>query len=69
MTKRDERRVIRWNGRNPIGVAVLCKMDSGEIRLTKTRSFAFMANSGDPVIFLEGIAGYYLLTRVEVVKP
>lgn len=56
-----------WNKRYPVGTRVLVRRDSGVIEETKTRSGAQLAESGVAVIFLEGIAGYYLLDRVEAI--
>jgi hypothetical protein len=53
-----------WNRLNPMGSEVIVTKDSGEEVRTKTRGEAYMSNSGHPVIFLEGISGYYLLDRV-----
>lgn len=66
------RAVEEWNEHHPIGTEVSVEMDSGEIRATKTRSEAQMLgaepsrnDSGHTaVIFLEGISGCYLLSRV-----
>jgi hypothetical protein len=52
-----------WNLKHPIGCDVTVEMDSGEIRATRTSSMAEML-FGQAVIFLEGIAGCYLLSRV-----
>jgi alpha-ketoglutarate-dependent taurine dioxygenase len=62
----------KWNESHPIGTPVTVELDSGEIRATKTLSQAGMLGSElsrkDPghtaVIFLEGLAGCYLLSRV-----
>lgn len=54
-----------WNAAHQIGAEVDVTMDNGEIRRTKTRSEAFVCNSGYAVIHLEGIVGYYVLKRVE----
>jgi hypothetical protein len=53
-----------WNLKHPIGCDVTVEMDSGEIRATRTRSMAQMLSGHTAVIFLEGIAGCYLLSRV-----
>lgn len=55
---------VAWNNANPPGTEVLLKKDSGEEIRTKTRGDAYVCNSGYPVIFLEGVSGYYLLDRV-----
>lgn len=64
--------VENWNLKHPIGTEVTVGMDSGEIRATKTRSAAQMLGAepskNSPghtaVIFLDGISGCYLLSRV-----
>jgi hypothetical protein len=53
-----------WNRLNPMGAEVIVTKDSGEEVSTKTRGEAFVSNSGQPVIFLAGVSGYYLLDRV-----
>lgn len=53
-----------WNTANPVGTAVTLKRDNGQIMDTKTRSTAYVSDAGYPVIFLEGVTGYYLLDRV-----
>jgi hypothetical protein len=63
-SKSAQKKCDAWNGANPVGTAVRLKRDSGETIETKTRSEAYVANAGYPVIFLEGVTGYYLLDRV-----
>jgi triphosphoribosyl-dephospho-CoA synthetase len=58
------RKCEAWNDAHPVGTAVILSKDSGEQLVTKTRSAAMMAEAGYPVIFLEGVSGYYLLDRV-----
>lgn len=53
-----------WNAAQPIGSPVWLTKDSGERVQTKTRSEAYICDAGYPVIFLEGVSGYYLLDRV-----
>lgn len=60
-----QRICIDWNKANPVGCNVILSKDSGEQLPTKTRSEAYVCDSGYPVIFLEGIRGYYLLDRVK----
>lgn len=57
-------RCAEWNRLNPQGSPVIVTKDSGDEVPTKTRGEAFVCLSGYPVIFLEGISGYYLLERV-----
>jgi len=64
--------VAAWNEKHPVGTEVTVELDSGEIRATTTRSAAQMLgaepsknNPGHTaVIFLDGISGCYLLSRV-----
>ena len=64
--------VENWNLKYPVGTEVTVELDSGEIQATRTRSAAQMlgavASKNDPghtaVIWLEGISGCYLLSRV-----
>ncbi len=55
---------VEWNTTSQIGADVIVTKDSGEEVRTKTRGEAYVCESGYPVIFLEGISGYYLLDRV-----
>jgi hypothetical protein len=52
-----------WNLKYPIGTAVTLRKDSGEVKETKTRSEAYVCDSGHAVCFFEGVSGYYLLNR------
>lgn len=54
----------KWNASNPIGTAVNLNRDDGSVQRSKTRSAAYVCESGYAVIFLEGVTGYYLLNRV-----
>jgi hypothetical protein len=47
---------------------VKVERDSGEMTVTTTRSEAFLHESGHAVIFLVGISGFYLLSRVIRIK-
>jgi hypothetical protein len=60
----DIQLVDTWNELHGEDETVTVKKDNGDIVKTKTRSNAFLASDGTPVIFLEGISGYYLLDRV-----
>lgn len=55
---------VAWNTAHPAGSDVMLKKDTGEEIRTKTRGDAYMCAAGYPVIFLEGVSGYYLLDRV-----
>lgn len=61
------RTCVGWNNANPIGAEVIVTKDAGNEVRTKTRGEAYVCESGYPVIFLEGISGYYLLERVRPV--
>lgn len=54
----------KWNERYPVGQAVVVRLDSGEDRATTTRSKAQLLSGHSAVIWLEGISGCYLLSRV-----
>lgn len=57
-----------WNGLCPEGTAVRFYGTWGlwtKYRDSKTRSTAFLSSSNEPVIFLEGVAGYVSLYHVE----
>lgn len=60
--------VENWNLKHPVGTEVDVTMDSGEVRRTKTRSHAEVLSGHTPVIWLEGITGCYLLSRVRAVS-
>ena len=53
-----------WNNANPIGSPVIVERDDGTTLATTTRSAALSLNGHTPVIFVDGIAGCYLLDRV-----
>lgn len=56
-----------WNFKHPVGTAVKLKKDSGEEKITKTRSEAYVCDSGYAVCFFEDVSGYYLLDRAEAI--
>jgi len=56
---------IEWNQNNPIGQKVLVTKDGGIKVSSQTKSEAFTTPAGIDVIFVEGISGYYLLSRIE----
>ena len=60
---------VAWNSRHPVGTRVIVVKDFGERVETTTRSEAFVCNAGYPVIFCNGIRGYYLLERVTPAAP
>ncbi len=53
-----------WNAAQPVGSKVWLTKDDGQRIETTTRSEAYVCDAGYPVIFLEGVRGYYLLDRV-----
>jgi hypothetical protein len=59
------RLVAEWNAACPVGTAVTVTRDNGTVEHTRTRSVAWQLPSGSPLVLLEGIAGGYLLTRVQ----
>jgi hypothetical protein len=59
-----ERACQEWNDLNPVGTPVNLTRDDGGVQQSKTRSEAYVCDSGYPVIFLEGVRGYYMLYRV-----
>ena len=54
-----------WNLKHPVGTPVSLRKDNGETIETKTRSEAYVCESGYAVCFFEGVSGYYLLNRAE----
>lgn len=61
--------VRRWNVQHPIGTPVTVEMDSGELRTTMTRDVASVLSGHTAVIFVVGISGCYLLSRVKAIPP
>jgi hypothetical protein len=57
-----------WNRWYPIGTKVVLHKDSGDHFETTTRSEAEVSASGHAVCWFDGISGYYLLSRAEVVQ-
>lgn len=57
----------KFNRTNKIGTGVSYHGGTTPL-LTKTRTLASVASSGDPVVFLEGVTGYVHLEAVEVIK-
>jgi hypothetical protein len=56
-----------WNLKHPMGTVVKLSKDSGEAIDTKTRSEAYVCESGYAVCFFEGVSGYYLLNRASAI--
>ena len=57
-----QRVVDAWNRLWPVGTVVDLRMDSGEVRRTKTRSAAQVLSGHTAVIWLEGVSGCYALS-------
>ena len=53
-----------FNEKHPVGSAVTVIKDDGSCIQTQIRFGAEVSSSGTPVIFLIGIRGYFLLSRV-----
>jgi hypothetical protein len=53
-----------FNRRYPIGTDVLLRKDDGSLLETKTRSRAEVLSGHSAVIWVEGVSGCYLLSRV-----
>jgi hypothetical protein len=64
-TQVQELQVENWNLKRPVGTKVTVHLDSGEARETTTRSKAEMLSGHTAVVWLDGVAGCYLLSRVE----
>ena len=54
-----------WNLKHRVGTSVTLRKDSGETISTKTRSDAYVCESGYAVCFFDGVSGYYLLSRAQ----
>lgn len=69
MAQRAKDAVFNWNRDYPEGTAVVVRKDDGSFHHGTTRSPAIEAYSGDAVIFVTGLSGYYLLDRVSPATP
>lgn len=58
-----------FNRRCPVGGHVNVLRDNGQTLTTRTRSEAQVLGGHTAVVFVEGIAGAYLLSRVLVLPP
>ena len=57
--------VENWNLKYPVGTPVFYqRVKGGQKYPSKTESAAYISDSGTPVIFLEGVSGYYALSHV-----
>jgi len=63
-----ERQCALWNQEHAVGTAVDVRRADESITRTVTRSEAFVCESGFPVIYLVGIAGYYSLDFCKLVQ-
>jgi hypothetical protein len=52
-----------------VGTPVAVRLDTGKVRITKTRSPAWTVGGHTDVVLLEGITGCYLLDRVSPLGP
>ena len=59
-----QRMADEWNSKYDIGAKVIVTKDLGEQFRTTTRSKAELLPSGEAVIWVKGITGCYLLSRV-----
>jgi hypothetical protein len=57
-----------WNSKHSVGTLVYLQKDDGTRPVTRTRSQAIESEAGYPVLWLEGVPGYYLLDRVTPVE-
>lgn len=62
--KDEQRKVDLWNAQYPVGHAVTIRRDSGNTITTKTTAPAELLSGHSAVIWLEGVSGCYLLSRV-----
>lgn len=63
MSEKMQAQVDQWNENCPVGTVVSVRRDDGSIQLMKTRSEAQLLGGHTPVIWIEGIAGAYMLDR------
>lgn len=67
--KKNQLLVENWNLKFPIGTPVLYqKIKGGQQYQSTTDSEAFVSASGEPVIMLAGVSGYYALSHVKPAK-
>lgn len=64
---RAQQEAEAWNREHPQGCVVVLRRDDGSCLTTRTRSVAYVSASGHPVIFVDDVAGHYLLSRVHPV--
>lgn len=61
--------VENWNLKHPVGTPVTLRKDDGSVIETRTRARAEILSGHTPVIWLEGVRGCYLLSRVRAIAP
>ena len=66
--KAQQRKVDDWNERYQVGQAVNMRLDDGGTVQTKTSGPAEMLCGHSAVIWLEGVTGCFLLSRVTAVE-
>jgi hypothetical protein len=64
----NQQAIERWNKKYPVGTPVTVRLDDGSVNETKTRSAAYVLSGHTAVIFVDGISGCYLLSRVAAVE-
>jgi hypothetical protein len=65
ITKKEAAAMIAtFNEKYPVGTPCILVRDSGQELPTVTRTQAFDAGDGTPVIYVRGIPSYYMLDRV-----
>ena len=57
-----------FNAKYPVGTDVSVRRDAGTATITKTRSKAEVLSGHSAVIWLDGISGCYLLSRVSPIE-
>jgi hypothetical protein len=67
--KAQQKLVDRFNEKCQVGQWVNVRLDSGEVKTTKTRGTATLLGGHTAVVWLEGITGAYLLDRVTILPP
>ena len=61
--------VERWNSRYQVGQRVRLRKDDGAVIETTTRTKAGILSGHSSVIWLDGVAGCYLLDCVSAISP
>lgn len=66
--KKDREAIERFNSTVEVGALVEVLIDDGSIWRTRTTAPAQLLGGHTPVVWLEGMAGCYLLDRVQRAK-